>query len=269
MGNTDNLNLETHDLGIDTNRGFESYRMGLNGSGSICDYPDSNMMLISDWAGTLPIAMLALLSVTSASVATVNTYATSASSSASSLLAGINAVDSRFEIIDEFSGSGQADFDSISQDYTHVIIIGTAGVNRGVDLADVGCDFNGDSGSSNYATVEWIRSGSAGGSGGSSVDFASSSTAQILLGNVSGSVNSGYGGTFFAIVPYYSGSTGFYKTAMGFSMNHMSDWMSSMKTGGYWQSVDPITRIRIFGSDNTATRYNFLTGTKITLYGLL
>ena len=264
MGNTTNLNLETHNRGVDLNRSFESYRLGLNGPDE-----DSNMMIIDEWAGSIPILLMALNTVTSGSITTWNSYINAATGSATTIKTGSATVDTRFVKIDEFSGSGQADFNNISQDYSHVMILGTAAVNRGVNLADVGCDFNADSGSSNYSTLEWTKSGSAAGYGGSSLNFDLSYTSQILLGSVPGSPISGYGGTFFAVIPNYSGSSGFYKTGIGASFNHFSDWMSVMKSGGYWTSTSPITRIRIFGSDNTVTRYDFLTGTKISLYGFI
>jgi hypothetical protein len=260
MTNTTNLNLELHNRGVDLNRSFESYRMGLNGD------VVSNMLKIDTFSLTLGILLSSLTSQVSGSHLTVDTFISNASGSVVDLTSDIDEIDTRFEKLDEFSSTGQADFNSISQDFTHLLIFGVASINSAVSFADVGCDFNADTNTANYEAVEWKRSGSPISASAIFDDYA---IGQIILGNAAGSSDTGYGGGFISIIPNYSVNGGLYKTALGYSANYFEDWMSVSKPGGCWLSTSPITRIRIFGSNKTSTRLNFLSGTTISLYGLL
>jgi len=269
---TTNLNLFTYNLRSNGDIAFDDLRSFINGSGS-----SSNMIKIDNWAFQQPIILSSILSSFSGS----NTLASGSLNSIDGILGNtgsqISELDNRFEVLGTFSGSGQADFSSISQDYENLIILGVASSNYPYAFSNVGIDFNGDISGSAYTTVQYDNSGSAMGGGvfNSFESISSSAIGQILLGKVTGSIKSQYGGTIMGIIPNYSGSSGFYKTSMGFNAVvsgsyqdniTRSEWASVNLSGGVWKNNVPINRIRIFGSSGSS-KYNFLDGTKITLYG--
>jgi len=194
----------------------------------------------------------------------------------------ISELDNRFSILGTFSGSGQADFSSISQDYEHLLILGIASSNHPYPLTNLGIDFNADTTGSSYSTVQYDNSGSVGaGSVYNMESISSSAIGQILLGKITGSPINQYGGTIMGVIPWYSGSGGFYKTSMGFnavvSGSYVdstglvrSEWASVNLSGGVWKNNVPIDRIRVFGifGSSGSSKYDFLDGTEITLYGL-
>jgi hypothetical protein len=78
------------------------------------------------------------------------------------------------------------------------------------------------------------------------------------------------------IVPYYSGSGGFNKSVMSFSALGFYPLIPSPVAvtsiqGGTWINGSAINRIRIFTKQpgGTSTKYGFLSGTKISLYGFI
>jgi len=260
MGTTKNLNLTTHTYGIDLNESFEEYRMDLNGD------VESNMTKIDDWAGTIPTLLSAPLASAVSSVAILNSFIDSASGSVAEDIVDTTEIATRLTKLGEFSGSGQADFNGISQDYTHLIIFGIASVNYGGQFADVGIDINGSTSGSMYDTMKWTNSGSS----AAYTEAITRYTAieQILIGQVSGSLNANYGGPIIAVIPNYSSGSGFYKSAMGISALTLAGYAGGGFYGGEWKDTAPITRIRIFGSSGSTTKYDFITGTTVSLYGL-
>jgi hypothetical protein len=264
---TTNLNLTTFNAGVDPDESFENYRMILDGP------TNSNMTKIDTWAMTVPLLLASVLSETSASITTINNFITNATGSAIASASLVHSIETFFIKLGEFSGSGQANFTGISQAFNHILIIGIGAGTTPLSSNgyDVGIDFNGDSGSSKYSTMQWWRGGSVI-PGVENIGFFNSS--QITIGEAPTS-NGVYGSPIMAIIPYYSGSSGFYKTAMGFSsfVSTDSNWFSSGIQGGVYTSTSPITRIRVFINSHQAsgsiTRDNFLTGTKISLYGFI
>lgn len=273
---TTNLNLFTYNLKANGDIGFDDLRSFINGSGS-----SSNMIKIDNWGFQQSIFVSSILSSFSGS----NTLISGSLDSMDTILANsgsqISEFDNRFEILDSFSGSGQADFSSISQDYENLIILGVASADYPYYFANIGIDFNGDVSGSAYQTVQYDNSGSSsGGSFYGTESISASSIGQILLGKITGNLKPEYGASIIGIIPNYSGSGGFYKTSMGFSMvasgsyQDTSDfapfvrpeWGSVDLSGGIWKNNVPINRIRIFGSSGS-TKYDLLDGTEITLYG--
>ena len=271
---TTNLNLFTYSLKANGDIGFDDLRSFINGSGS-----SSNMIKIDSWGFQQSIFLSSILSSFSGS----NTLISGSLNSMDTVLANsgsqISELDNRFAILGTFTGSGQADFSSISQDYEHLLILGIASSEHPYPLTNIGIDFNGDTTGSSYSTVQYDNSGSNSGDGlfYNTESISSSAIGQILLGKITGSVIPEYGGTVFGIIPNYSGSGGFYKTSMGFNviasgsyqqtMVVGSEWASINLTGGVWKNNVPIDRVRIFGSSGSS-KYDFLDGTEITLYGL-
>ena len=272
---TTNLNLLTYNLASDGDIGFDDLRSFINGSGS-----SSNMIKIDSWGFQQSIFLSSVLSSFSGS----NTLISGSLDSMDTILANsgsqISELDNRFAILGTFSGSGQADFSSISQDYEHLLILGVASSDHPYPLTNIGIDFNADTTGSSYSTVQYDNSGSITGTGAvnSTESISSSAIGQILLGKITGSSIDQYGGTVMGIIPWYSGSGGFYKTSMGFnavvsgsyedSLGYVrSEWASVNLSGGVWKNNIPIDRIRVFGSSGSS-KYDFLDGTEITLYGL-
>lgn len=281
MATTTNLGLKLFTKNVDLDTDLEHYRLDLNGP------TDSNMTILDDWAkvtlGPLLVTGLMgtplLLSTITACLTSIDSFVDYAIPLTQSYASASAAISASFVKIGEFSGSGQADFNSISQNYTHIIILGTAAVNSGSPFMHVGCDFNGSTGSATYSSLRWNNSGSCVSASSTVFNtevFSSSPCGQIILAQCSGSTASAFGTPFIAIVPFYSGSGGLNKTAMGTSVfihqNSISNqWESVSKQGGCWTSNAAITRIRLFGittNFNDNNRYNFLTGTDISLYGL-
>ena len=272
---TTNLNLFTYNVKANGDIGFDDLRSFINGSGS-----SSNMIKIDNWGFQQSMFLSSVLSSFSGS----NTLISGSLSSMDTILANsgsqISELDNRFAILGTFSGSGQADFSSISQDYEHLLILGIASSNYPYPLTNIGIDFNGDTTGSSYSTVQYDNSGSITGTGtvNHTESISSSAIGQILLGKITGSSIPEYGGTIMGIIPWYSGNLGFYKTSMGFnavvsgsyedSLGYVrAEWASANLSGGVWKNSVPIDRIRVFGSSGSS-KYDFLDGTEITLYGL-
>ena len=265
---------------LDLDEGFETYRMALSGCTT------SNMTIVDDWGGAVTVLLAGITSNASGSLTNFSNFYTNASGSLVNSRSGSAEYATRFLKLGTFSGSGQADFDSISQSFRHILIIGNASVNCTGCLANIGCDFNGITASGSYIALQWSKTGSAlsGSSNtvnttGSEVFNSSVQTSQITLALTSGSDTYGTGnkGVFFAVIPNYSGSSGssteFYKTASSFSTMIGTDiydsrWMSLATQGGYCTITDPITRVRIFGSATSgSTRYNLI-NSSIDMYGI-
>jgi len=264
MGSTSYLNLFTYNVSDDGDIGFDELRANINGSGS-----SSNMNIFDAFAGQLLINVPNLLSGYSASDVLISASVSSASAQVEASGSQITDTSTRFEIIDTFSGSGQANFTGISQDYSHLLIMGRASTKNPNHISGVGIDFNGDATSASLLYSGWIRSGSAYPYGSDTVITGSG---DVLIGNVSGCISGSdthlYGGSIFAIIPNYSDSTGLYKVAMGYSSLSQDYWRNSGIVGGVWTSNAAINRIRIFGTGGSSVRYDFFDGTEITLYGI-
>jgi hypothetical protein len=284
---TSNLGLTTFNPGIDPDESFEKFRTDLDGT----DNPFNNMTRVDNFAGTVALLFASTLAATSASLLPINSFVNSATGSIVSAKSASAAISASFLKIAEFSGSGQADFTSLNQNFKHIIIFGQACVavpwpaTATPQFYNVGCDFNGDTTSGSYRDATWINSGSAayGSTGWTTGSGISSMTthagSQIILANITGSSLWDFGSPFFAIIPNYSGSlisgSGLYKTAMGISTFLRANFYptsiingSAGIQGGLFMSTSPITRIRIFGSDNSGSRMNFSQNTTISLYGL-
>jgi len=274
MGSTSYLNLFTYNVSDDEYIGFDELRANINGSGS-----SSDMNRIDVWALQQSLILPAILSSFSGSNANISGSLNSIDTVLANTGSQITDFATRFEVLGTFSGSGQADFNSISQDYTHLVIMGVTSVDYPYYLANIGCDFNGTTTSASYETVQCDNSGSILGQGSTNntETISSSAIGQLILGKTTGNLRSGYGGTLIGIIPNYSENGGFYKTSMGFdsllSGSYIStngliypEWFSVNINGGTWKSNVPITRIRIFGSSGSS-KYDFLNGTEFTLYG--
>jgi hypothetical protein len=226
----------------------------------------SNMVKIDNFSGSASGSLTRLSGSASGSMATVTTLLNSVSGSLTALSACAVSIDGKFKKLYEFSGVGQADFDSIPQTYKHLVIIGTAAANKYINSMGIGCDFNGDANPSNYIDLAWYNSKMS--SILSETIASVENDATVCFGYIPGSLPAGYGGPFFAIIPNYSISGGFYKTGLGISAYTIptTSGMASI-SGGVWKNTDPITRLRIFGGYVGAQRYDFLAGTLISVYG--
>lgn len=269
---TINLNLTTFNMGVDSDQSFEKYRLDLD------DTTNSNMTKIDGWGGSIITSLSVVQNNTSASLASIYTFITNTTGSISTSVCQIHSIETFFNKIGEFSGSGQADFNSLTQAFNHILILGQASGSIATDFADVGIDFNGDATAGSYLSSQWVNSGSS--LSGSEIIIYNNSP-QIVIGTISGSTYPYYAGSIMAIIPYYSGSGEFYKCAMGFnalSLGLIPPYYYNKAVGtmgGFWQSTSAITRIRIFArqhqtiSGSSLTKYNFLENTKISLYGFI
>ena len=271
---TTNLNLFTYSLGSDGDIGFDNLRSFINGSGS-----SSNMIKIDNWAFQQQIFLSSVLSSFSGSQTLISGSLNTIDGILGNSASQISELDNRFAILGTFSGSGQADFSNISQDYEHLLILGVASSDYPYPLTNIGIDFNGDTTGSSYSTVQYDNSGSITGTGtvNHTESISSSAIGQILLGKITGSPIDQYGGTIMGIIPWYTEDLRFYKTSMGFnavvsgsyedSLGYVrSKWASVNLSGGVWKNIASINRIRVFGSSGSS-KYDFLDGTEITLYG--
>jgi len=259
---TTNLNLFTYNIKSDGDIGFDELRKQMNG------IFDSNMTKIDIFSGQLVLNITNLITGYSGSDLSISGSITSASAQVEASGSQITDTVSRFEILGIFSGSGQADFSSISQDYKHLILMGNAASQSPGMFSFIGIDFNGVSTSSSYISVNWERSGSTIPAPTETLSYYDVN-GHLILSSVSGSDNYGYGGSVFGVIPNYSGSQVLKKSALGFGSVTQDVWRKSNISGGVWQSASPIDRIRIFGSSGSdTTRYNFVDGTEITLYGV-
>ncbi len=257
-----NLGLTLYSSGsTDQSGSFITWTQDMSGS------VNSNMTKIDGFAGSASGSITRFSGSASASATAISGSITNISGSISTLLTSVTNLGLRWAKLDEFTGAGTADFNNISGSYTHLLLIGVAAGNKSATNIDLGLDFNGDANSSNYTTLQW------GNWYPSTEYFTLYTVGGIIVGNIPASgVQSNYGAPFFVIIPNYSSSTGFYKSAMGISAFSMvspaAGQISTAIQGGTWLSANPITRIRVFGTASTSYRYSFWTGTKISLYGI-
>lgn len=282
MTSTSSLNLQLFTPNIDLNKSFESLRADLNGP------TNSNMTKFDSFAGNISLLLSSSYSSASSSILPLNNFANfsgSASGSIANIKSASAQISASFLQIGVFSGSGQADFSGLNQSYNNILIIGQAQINNVASGSfNIACDFNGDLTGLSYIATNWVITGSGYSTGNVNTylsnqveTFSTYTGSQIILANVSASPSLGFGGLFYGIIPNYSANGGFYKNAMGIyvSLQINSSSGSDMlqfslgKSGGMYMSACPITRIRIFGSDNAGNRYNFSNNTVISLYGLI
>lgn len=254
-----NLGLILYSSGsTDQSGSFLQWQQDMSGS------VNSNMVKIDNWSGSASGSITTMNNNFSGSINTLSGSMNTLSGSISTLNTNITNLQLRLSRLYVFSGAGTLDFSSIPQTYTHLLIVGTAAGNHSVAMMNIGIDFNGDANSSNYSAVAWARSGNP--------DFEYLqyyATGQILIGDIPGGLDgANYASPFIALVPNYSGSGGFYKTAMGITAWALSSGrFDNALQGGSWKFTDPITRIRIFPAYYDSRRYSFLAGTVITVYG--
>jgi len=248
------------------------------------------MPIIDTFAGNVATLFSSVLTSASGSTTTNNIFFNNASGSLNLVSGSLVDVETRFEVINTFSGSGQVDFNNIPQDYTHLFIFGIASVAYPGHFADIGIDFNGSTSGSMYDSSKWGNSGSYITSAGviTSSSYVETMNAysgsHMIVGSTSGSWNSNYGGPVCIIIPNYTSGSGFYKTAMGFNamaivsshiiligeslFNLVQPHQSAGLEGGVWKDTAPITRVRIFGCSGSSTKYNLIAGSSFTLYGI-
>lgn len=275
---TDNLSLNLFSPGVDLDEGFQQYRIKLDGP------ENSNMTIIDEALGiTFPTLIANLASTASGSKTTITNTLSSISGSIGTINSDLDTIDARFIRLAQHSGSGQADFNNISGSYTHILILGMAIADTpSGTIYNIGLDFNGITTAASYASIQWNTEGSYVASTGAMYEneqfIESTANGQIVVGKVSGSYNQSFGSAFMVLIPNYSASSVLYKTALGMSAFIGYDLTTdpydvgrtSLATmGGYWKAGSAITRIRIFSGSATTTRYNFDTGTKISMYGLI
>jgi hypothetical protein len=267
---TTNLGLETFNVVPDGNTGYLDLRKELG------DTTNSNMTKIDIWGYNTMLLMSAIGSAITASLVPANSFITNSSGSISSITGSLTSASAKITKIGTYNGTstpGQADFNTISGSYTHLILIGMATVNTSGSYADIGCDINGITTSGSYESLSWYRSGS-------SYPYlevmSGCANSQIYLAKATGNdvpppedpADQGYATPFMAIFPNYSGSAGLYKTGMGISAFVAGSCLGIGYRGGFFKSVSPITRIRVFGSFSGSTRINFSVGTYMNLYGI-
>lgn len=252
------LNLTLFNSTTDQSGSFIDWQLAVSGSSN------SNMVKIDNYSGSASGSITALNTSITGSLNSISGSMNIITGSLTTMFSQITSLGLRLAKLGEFSGAGQADFNNISGSYTHLLIIGVAAGNYNDFNVDVGVDFNTDANSSNYSSLQWLRQMNP-----TNFEFMSEIVnGAITIANVPGIASpTGYGGPFIALIPNYSSSTGFYKTGMGFSAMHHGGYEGSLQ-GGAWKSTNAITRVRIFATIGTSTRYDFISGTKITMYGL-
>jgi hypothetical protein len=244
------LNLILYNSTTDQSGSFISWTNDVAGSSN------SNMTKIDSFSQEISGCVVSLDSNISGSLTSINSNISILSGSVTSLSGSLNTANYKFQKLDEFSGAGQADFNNISQNHTHLLITGITGSTYN-GISNVVADFNGDANVGNYSSVQWSK--------GNSIEYITERPCGgIVIGNAN-TYSSSYGTSLFAIIPNYSGSSGFFKTGMGYIAT-IENLYSVGLVGGIWRSVSPITRLRISVSFS-GTRYNFINGTKISLYG--
>ncbi len=228
---------------------------------------NSNMIKIDNFSGSVSGSITGLSGSASGSMTTVSGSMSAVSACMVTLNTLTSQLDLRFRKLFEFTGGGQADFNNIPQTYKHLILIGQTSGSKGAAgqyATGVGIDFNTDSVSANYAAMTWGRYASLVANttytiGGISI----ADTIPVWKGD-------NYGAPFFAIIPNYTATSGFYKTAMGLSTycyGTATTAYGAALYGGTWFSTAAITRLRVFGNYASTARYNFSPGTIISLYG--
>jgi len=245
------LNLILYNSTTDQSGSFISWTNDVAGSSN------SNMTKIDSFSQEISGCVVSLNSNISGSITSINSNISILSGSVTALSGSLTTANYKFQKLDEFSGAGRADFRNIPQNHSHLLIMGITGTAY-VGISNVVADFNGDANQGNYNTVQWAKS--------NSLEYISErSPGGIVIGNANTYISPLYGTGLYAIIPNYSGSSGFFKTAMGYLATIENPYGVGL-VGGVWRSVSPITRIRISVS-YSGTRYNFVAGTKISLYG--
>lgn len=244
------LNLILYNSTTDQSGSFISWTNDVAGSSN------SNMTKIDSFSQEISGCVVSSGSSISGSIISINSNISILSGSVTALSGSLNTANYKFQKINEFSGAGQADFTNIPQNHAHLLIMGIAGTAY-TGISNIVADFNGDANQGNYGSVQWSKS--------NSLEYLSDRPCGgIVIGNAN-NASSLYGTSLFAIIPNYSGSSGFFKTAMGYLATIESAYHVGL-IGGVWKSVSPITRLRVSVSFS-GTRYNFIAGTKISLYG--
>jgi len=263
---TTNLNLNTYNHGVDDDESFQKYRTDLDGT------TDSNMTLIDDWAGLFALSVLTLATNTSVSMTPINALLGSISGSIVNSRSASSIISGCFVRLDTFSGSGQPDFSGISSSYTHLLLMGrgylTYGGGPPAFVTNLGIDFNGDSGSSNYFSIIWKNSGSSGSY--TETCATDSSSGAIFVGQTYTNSSFPINLPIFVLIPNYSSSSGFYKIAMGFSVGGSGEGLleaGAALQGGTWLSTNAINRIRLFGY--TASAKQDFNESEFSLYGFI
>jgi len=245
------LNLVLYNSTSDQSRSFISWTNDVGGS------VVSNMTKIDDFSNEISGCAVSINSNISGSITSANNIITLLSGSVTSLSGSLTSINNKLQKLDEFSGAGQADFNNISQDYKNLLIMGITGTTF-TGISNVVIDFNGDANQGNYSSVQWANT--------PSLEYITERRpGGIVIGNANSYSGNLYGTSLFAIIPNYSGSSGFFKTAIGYDAVIENPYGVEI-TGGVWRSISPITRIRVSVSFS-GTRYNFVAGTKISLYG--
>jgi len=252
-----NLGLILYNSTTDQSGSFINWTNNVSGSSN------SNMVKIDVFSSNISGSLTDARSQISGSITTINSDISTITSTISTLTSSVNTLNLKLQKLDEFTGGGQANFSSISQNHKHLLIVGTTSGSPsvGATFPDVGCDFNADANSSNYYSSTWQRF-----SPSTLETFTSYSIGGCLLGNTTR--NSSYPCGLFAIIPNYSATSGLYKTAMGYASHADGGTTAGAAlTNGVWKSVSAITRIRLFITQGSTQRYNFNPGTVISLYG--
>jgi hypothetical protein len=253
------LNLTLYNGTTDQSGSFINWTNDMTGSSN------SNMIKIDNFSQEISACAISLNSNVSGSVTLIKNNISILSGSITALSGSINNVNHQFQKLDEYtytSGSlttNIIDFNNIPQDYTNLLIVGITGTGKRLTVSNVVIDFNGDANQANYSSVQWAKNN------------ASEYIAERLPGGIVVGISnafypsSAYGAPLFAIIPNYSSSGGFYKTAIGHIATMENPYVTSLM-GGIWKRNVPITRIRI-GVSFSGTRYAFLIGSKVSLYG--
>jgi len=245
------LNLVLYNSTTDQSGSFISWTNDVGGS------VVSNMTKIDSFSNEISGCVVSSDSSISGSITSINSSISILSGSITSLSGSLTNINNKLQKLDEFSGAGQADFNNISQNHKNLLIMGITGTAF-TGISNIVADFNSDANQGNYDSIQWAKV--------PSLEYMSERpVGGIVIGNANNYYGNLYGTSLFAIIPNYSGSSGFFKTAMGYDAVIENPYGVEI-TGGVWRSVSPITRIRISVS-YSGTRYNFVTGTKISLYG--
>jgi len=245
------LNLILYNSTTDQSGSFISWTNDVAGSSN------SNMTKIDSFSQEISGCVVSLNSNISGSITSINSNISILSGSATALSGSLVTANYKFQKLGEFSGAGQADFTNIPQNHSHLLIMGITGTAY-TSISNVVADFNGDANQGNYGSVQWSKS--------SSLEYLSDRPCGgIVIGNANNYSGNLYGNSLFAMIPNYSASGGFFKTAMGYLATIENSYHVGI-IGGVWKSTSPITRLRISVSFS-GTRYNFIAGTKLSLYG--
>ena len=252
------LNLTLYNGTTDQSGSFISWTNDMTGSSN------SNMIKIDNFSQEISACSISLNSNVSGSVTLIKSNISILSGSVTALSGSINNVNHQFQKLDEYEhlpdfSTDIIDFNNIPQNYTNLLIIGATGVGWRGNLSNIVVDFNGDANQANYRSVQWAKN-----------NISEYIVERLPGGIVIGISNafypsSQYPSPLFATIPNYSSSGGFFKTAIGHIATMENPYVTSLM-GGVWKSTAPITRIRIAVSFS-GTRYSFLIGSKVSLYG--